>query len=212
MDSHLMSFGNVLYLASGSGARQYLLRQAKISFVILEHTVDEHSIPWSGSLEGIVHKLALLKMEHVCMPEGTEDNEVCYVLTADTLVQDKQGNIHGKPANKEDAIAKIRVLREGAVISTSFCLDKKRWVDTKWELEQRICQAVTGECICDVPDDWIPRYLENTQALKAAGALVVEGYGSLFVKSIDGSPSSIMGLPLAELRKALDELGFFAHL
>ena len=38
--------------------------------------------------------------------------------------------------------------------------------------------------------------------------MAIEGVGSQFVKSIDGSYTAIVGLPLFELRTALLELGF----
>lgn len=61
----------------------------------------------------------------------------------------------------------------------------------------------------DLPDEWIDSYLEKTGALSAAGALVIDDFGSLFFKSMAGSYTGIIGLPLSELREALSELGFF---
>ncbi len=44
--------------------------------------------------------------------------------------------------------------------------------------------------------------------LKIAGALHVEGYGSQFIKSIEGSYTAIIGLSMFELRKALQQLRY----
>ena len=60
-----------------------------------------------------------------------------------------------------------------------------------------------------MPIDEVDLYLKNTpHALKAACSGVVEEFGQNYFKSIKGSYSSVIGLPMFELRLALKELGF----
>lgn len=200
---------NSLYLASQSPSRQELLQHAHIPFVAIGHTACE-TTQTRKSLEQNVGELAVLKMEHACLPQPTEirAHEI-FVLTADTLTCDMQGNIYGKPRDRDHAIAMIKTLRSGTRVATGFCLDKKESIAGKWHTHKRIASVVSADCFCDVPDAWIDRYLYSTPALHVAGSLVVDGYGALFVKSIKGSYSTIVGLPLAEIREALDACGFF---
>jgi septum formation protein len=201
---------NTLYLASKSPSRRYLLTEAQIPFTMLAQSAQEEECGLGLPLERLVRTIALYKMKHVVLPQG-QPGEVRFVLTADTLTQSRNGTIHGKPVDRQDAIAKIRALRDGSTTCTAFCLDKKVFTnDTTWHTEHRITQAVAADCVFYVPDAWIDVYLTRQPlALQAAGALAIEGFGISFLKHVQGSYSTIIGLPLFEVRQALESLGFF---
>lgn len=200
-----------LFLASGSLSRRFLLEEAQIPFMTIQQSADESACDWQLPLEELVLTIAKAKMDHALLPDGQED-QVIFVLTADTLTQDSAGSIHGKPVDKQDAIEKIKKLRTGARVATGFCLDKKRYKAGQWLLEQRVACTVVTTCDIDIPDQWIETYFTRHEiALSCAGAMAVERYGMLFLRSICGSYSNIIGLPLVELRQALSDLGFFPH-
>jgi septum formation protein len=125
------------------------------------------------------------------------------------MSHDKTGTIHGKPVDKADAIAKIKAAREGSFLCTAFCLDKKIWKPGGWVIEERIADIVFAEFLYIVPDNWIEIYLEKTPYLDVSGAIAVEKFGNQFLKTVQGSYSTIIGLPLFEVRQALEKLGFF---
>lgn len=201
---------HTLLLASESTSRQILLTEAKIPFNVIRQQADEKSCDWSLPLPKLVGTIARFKMEHVHLPAGSTDQDYCFVLTADTLSQDLHGNIHGKPTNKEDAIAKIRLARAGARLCTAFCLDKKIWNNNCWEIAERFEQTVEAEYKFVIPDEWIEIYLTNAAlALSASNAITIEGYGQQFLQCVYGSYSTIVGLPMFELRQALCSIGFF---
>jgi len=129
-------------------------------------------------------------------------------LTADTLSQDSTGAINGKPVDREDAIAKIKAARNGMRTGTAFCLDRKQFRNGSWHIDKRIIRFVEAHYRFIIPDFWIDRYLNHSLGLKASGAIAIEEFGSLFLESINGSYTTIVGLPLFELREALQELGF----
>lgn len=52
-------------------------------------------------------------------------------------------------------------------------------------------------------------FLEQPFVYNSAGALFVEGFGAQFVKEVNGSYSAIIGLPMFEVREALEQIGFF---
>ncbi len=200
---------NILYLASKSPSRRYLLTEACIPFESIAQESSEDIGEWGTSLQDTVSAIALHKMERVVLPQGDEEDSM-FILTADTMTQDRQGVIHGKPVDRADAYAKVGALRGGATTCTAFCLDKKIFRNGVWSTEQRHRQAVSATCIFDVPDECISVYFERQPlALQAAGALAIEGFGLVFLKEVHGSYSTIMGLPLYELRQALVDLRFF---
>lgn len=200
---------NILYFGSKSQPRKMLLEEAKIPFIVVEQDANETHCDWSLPLPQLVLSIALYKMQHVIIPSGKEENDICFVLTADTMSHDKTGKIHGKPKDRDDAIAKIKAARDGSLLCTAFCIDKKIWRDGKWEIEERVADIVSSEFLYYIPDEWIDYYLENTPYLDVSGAIAVEKFGNQFLKKVNGSYSTIIGLPLFEVRQALDKLGFF---
>lgn len=198
----------ILHLASKSPSRHTLLSDSQIPFVVIGQEADEAKCDWGLPLERLVQSIASYKMEHALVSAGKE-NDICFVLTADTLSQDLDGTINGKPADRADAIAMIKRARGGSRLATAFCLDRKIYRNGAWIVEKRIEKCVTAEYIFDIPDNWIERYINATIALSASNAIAIEEYGAQFLKTVNGSYSTIVGLPMFQLREALEQLGFF---
>lgn len=198
---------SLLYLGSTSFSRKKLLQDAQISFIVVEQTADESVCDWGMPLEKVVSAIAVHKMDHVILPDGLVIGQQIFVLTADTLSCSSDGMINGKPIDRVDAIAKIKSARSGHKLCTAFCLDKKQWNGQSWDLVERIQESVGAFLIFDVPDDRISWYLDNSIAMSCSGAIQVEK-GLLFLKEIRGSYSAIVGLPLFEVRRALEKLNF----
>ena len=197
-----------LYLASQSPSRQQLLREANIPFQLLKQTADEAACDWGLPLDQLVASIALHKMESVDLSELDKGSEF-FVLTADTLSQDENGTIQGKPKDRADAIEKIKQARDGTRTDTGFCLDKKVWRDGAWKVIERIEQVVHAHYKFSIPDEWIEIYLETSIGLHCSNAIAVEGYGAQFLKEVQGSYTTIVGLPMYELRQELQKVGFF---
>lgn len=198
-----------LLLASKSVPRRELLEQAKIPFSIIGQDADERQCDWSLPLPQLLEAIAVHKMDHVIMPDGKEGKDY-FVVTVDTMLQSHKGKILGKPATKQEAIAMIQESRDGGIVGSAFCLDKKKYNNGVWNIEQRIIQYVQAHYVLDFPDHWIESYFEQfPDYCSIAGALNIQDYGMQFVKTINGSYSTAVGLPLFELREALELLGFF---
>ncbi len=201
---------NILLLGSQSQSRARLLREAKISFSVVGHRADESACDWAGlTFPQIVSKIALTKMKHVNLPEKAQGGDVCFLLTADTLGMTKGGEILGKPTDRADAIEKIKAARNGERACTAFCLDKRVYKFDEWKVAKRIEIVVESEYIFSVPDEWIDRYLEHSLGFQGSAAVAIEAFGDQFLKEVRGSYSAIVGLPMFELRCALDDVGFF---
>lgn len=204
-----MNIRHTLYFGSKSQPRRMLLDESHIPYITVEQHADESQCDWGLPLPQLVLSIAIYKMQHVMLPDGTSEGDVCFVLTADTMSHDKTGKIHGKPVDRADAVAKIKATREGSFLCTAFCLDKKVWRSGKWEIEERVADVVSAEFSFIIPDEWIDTYLEKVPFLDVSGGIAVERYGNQFLKTVRGSYSTIIGLPLFELRQALEKLGFY---
>jgi septum formation protein len=200
---------NILYFGSKSQSRRMLLEESQIPFVVVDQDADETKCDWGLPLPQLVLSIAIYKMQHVILPDGKHEGDICYVLTADTMSHDRMGVIHGKPVDKQDAITKIKASAAGSFLCTAFCLDRKVWRHNKWAIEERIADVVSAEFIFLVPSHWIDIYLEKTPYLDVSGGMAIEKYGNQFLKTVQGSYSTIIGLPLFEVREALEKLGFF---
>jgi len=209
-----LSVERILFLASQSPSRQMLLREAEIPFTLVPQDADEAVCDWNLPLKQLVLSIARYKMEHVLLPDG-QDGQVAFVLTADTLSQDMNGKVQGKPVDRADAIAKIKSARAGSRLCTAFCLERRAWSrrspegEDGWQVQERIERTVETSYRFVIPDEWIDIYLERSPGLRASNAIAVEGYGGQFLQEVNGSYSTIVGLPMFELREALTELGFF---
>lgn len=206
-----MYYKNVLLLASQSASRKHLLTQACIPFSVIAQHADEQACNWNLPLNEVVTHIAEHKMNSVVLPLPKRTGEYIYVLTADTLSQDVNGTLNGKPVDRADAIEKIKVARAGARIATAFCLDKKIWNGVEWKIEKRIQQVVCANYVFAVPDAWINFYLDNSTGMQASCAITVEDLGAQFLQVVEGSYSTIIGLPMFELRQALETIGFFSN-
>lgn len=200
---------NLLYLGSKSYSRKELLQKAEINFIVAEQDADETVCNWALSLSEVVASIARHKMDHVIIPDGKNTGDAVFIVTADTLSQSVDGVIQGKPIDRNDAIQKIKLARQGNNLCTAICVEKRVWNEGTWFREKRIERVVFAELIFDVPDHLIDWYLDNTIALNCSGGIQVENLGLPFLKSVTGSYTAIIGLPLFELREALEEVGFY---
>ena len=199
-----------LLLGSKSASRSMLLQEMQLPFIRIEQPADETRCDWTLPINEVVAGIARYKMAQAVVPASCATQPICFVLTADTLCKGPTGKLHGKPVDRADAIAKITEARQGiSLVATAFCLEKKRWQSNGWVTEQRIEKVVNCHYIFSVPDSWIDTYLEKSSGLLASGAIAIEGFGGQFLQVVNGSYTAIVGLPLYELREALEQIGFF---
>lgn len=199
---------HTILLGSSSLSRKQLLVDSKLSFRMIGHSADESACDWGQPLEKLVASIALSKMEHVDIRPGKAGG-YCFVLTADTLSQDSHGTISGKPVDRDDARQKLKAARQGMYTGTAFCLDRRVWHNNAWRVDKRITRFVGAHYKFVVPDEWIETYLDVSSGLAASSAIAIEGYGGLFLQEVQGSYTTIVGLPLFELRQALTDVNFF---
>jgi septum formation protein len=125
--------------------------------------------------------------------------EVLPVLGADTVVL-CEGRILGKPASAAEAAHMLRLLagRRHEVL-TGVCLQTGTTARSAVER--------TSVTFAPMTEEEIAWYVGSGEALDKAGAYHVDGRGSLFIESVDGSPSNVAGLPVRLFLRLVREAG-----
>jgi septum formation protein len=181
-----------VYLASRSPRRQELLRQAGLRFALLEARVDERREPGQSPADYAV-AMALAKARAARAPEPLP------VLGADTDVV-VDGDILGKPAGRDQALAMLRRLsgRSHEVYSAVAVLHRGR---------AEIALSVTRVSFGPVGEAEAAAYWDSGEPADKAGAYAIQGRGARFVREIHGSYSGVVGLPLYETLQLLARFG-----
>jgi len=182
---------SALVLASGSPRRRELLALLAIPFVVSPADIDETPLPGEAATV-YVERLAREKAAAVCAPEAV-------VLAADTTVV-LDGEILGKPVDDAEAKAMLRALAGRVhLVHTGVAVASAAEVRSLV-----VTTAVTFPPMSGSDIEW---YVATGEPAGKAGAYAIQGAGGLFVERIDGSASSVVGLPLAEARALLRASG-----
>ncbi len=196
---------NLLYLASASKSRQKLLEEARIPYRLLSHKSEENLVFNCVSLLDQVKAIAVDKIDKVIIPQSLNESKIA-VLTADTMMKSK-GRILGKPRDLEDAKNMLRWMRDAEieVISVAvlaiFQKENGEWI----VIDKNILEGF-AKILFMVPEEMLDDYFRNLpDALAAAGAGIIEGYGAQFLKHIEGCYTTVIGLPMFQLMSILNE-------
>jgi septum formation protein len=181
-------------LASASPRRQDLLRSVGLKFKIIPAHVNEEYLAGESPREH-VKRLSLSKAMVIA-----RKNPDAWVLGADTIVV-IDGRILGKPKDKKKAREMLETLsdREHKVF-TGFTLAH---VATKVYKTKVISSAVQFKRISSEEMEW---YVGCDEPYDKAGGYAAQGMGASFIKSIRGSYTNVIGLPLCEVMEELQNL------
>ena len=188
-----MTAAPVLCLASQSPRRRDLLWQIGVPHKVMAARVDESLLP--GESPGdYVERLALEKAMTV-----RNGGERLPVLAADTAVV-LDGTVYGKPVDRADALGMLGKLSgrtHQVLTAVAFATDQT--------VELRISASMVRFRDLTLPER--EAYWETGEPQDKAGAYAIQGLGAVFVESLSGSYSSVMGLPLAETAELLRAVG-----
>lgn len=186
-------------LASASPARRRLLQTAGIESLVSPSDFDESLVQENDPAQ-LVQILATRKAETVAS-QFTD----ALVLGCDSVLALK-GEIYGKPASSEQAIARWQKMRSSyGDLYTGHAL-----IDTTKKYTILVRCQVTRVYFADASDREIAAYVATGEPLSCAGCFALEGKGGLFVEKIEGCHTNVIGLSLPLLRLMLRELGYDA--
>ena len=180
-----------LVLASSSPRRRALLSLLISDFDTAAPNIDEAPM----SLEAPSNYVTRLASEKAKI--GVTSKVAS--LGSDTTVAIDEW-ILGKPRDKQDAQTMLRAL-SGATheVHTAVALAKIGSIQT--------ITCTTLVTFAELTDEAIHQYLLTDEPWDKAGAYGIQGYAGAFVSRIEGSYSSVVGLPLCETRALLLSAG-----
>ena len=182
-----------IILASASPRRRELLDQIKVSYQVYAVDLDETPLPHEQPLN-YVQRVAAEKSA-LCVAKL---NPTLPVLAADTSVI--LGNtIMGKPKDEADALAMLRQLsgKTHQVVSAVSLRGREHFE----------MMSITDVTFRVLSEREIQDYWQTGEPLDKAGSYAIQGLGGLFVQSIVGSFSGVVGLPLFETAQLLSKQG-----
>jgi len=188
-----------IILASASPRRQQLLSQIGVNCHVHPVTIDE-TPGQTEPPESYVCRIAAEKSE-CCFQQLLQIGTfpLLPILAADTSVI-LAGQIFGKPTDAAEAYSMLTQL-SGQTHQVLTAVS----IRTKNSYQQRISQtAVTFRSLRKAE---IEGYWQNGESEGTAGAYAIQGLASIFVQSIEGSFSGVVGLPLFETAELLTQQG-----
>lgn len=174
-----------LILASQSPRRQQLLSEVGLKYELSPRFECEEIFPNDLPASEVAEYLSRLKSE--AYPQVLADGDI--LLTADTVVVAEE-RILGKPTDKDDAFAMLRMLsgREHEVITGVTLRSTKQTKSFSAHSKVRFRQ---------LSDEEIAYYIETYSPMDKAGSYgIQEWIGYVGIEGIEGSFFNVMGLPI----------------
>ncbi|MGR8997717.1 MAG: Maf family protein [Gammaproteobacteria bacterium] len=182
-----------IILASSSPRRKELLDQIKVTYKVYPVDLDEAPLPHETPLN-YVQRLAAEKSA-LCVAQLATETPV---LAADTAVI-LGGVIMGKPKNETEALSMLTQLSGKTHQVYSAISLRGREHGQAVSITDVTFRRLTKQEIVD--------YLQSGEPVDKAGSYAIQGMGSIFVESIKGSFSGVVGLPLFETAQLLAKQG-----
>lgn len=206
-----------LVLASSSPARRKLLQDAGLVFEVQPSTVDEQAVlaaaqsqqqaPRHGADRSpltpaqTAQLLAVAKARQVA-----QDWADCpaLILGCDSVFE-FAGQAYGKPYQLHTARERIRMISgKSGLLHTGhhliFSQGSHRW--------QEVSELRTARVYFDTltPEE-IEAYLASGEPLWVAGSFTIDGFGSAFIRQIEGEYHTVVGLSVNALRAMMSSFG-----
>lgn len=180
-------------LASRSPRRRELLTLLGLAHHVAPATIDESQRADESPLEH-ARRVAREKAAAVALRYPDEP-----VLAADTVV-DLDGRSLGKPTSTDDAALMLRALSgRDHRVHTGVALVADR---------RTACLVDTATVwFRPLAEDAIRWYVATGEPMDKAGAYAVQGAGGVLVERVDGSPHTVIGLPLQRLPELFGRAG-----
>ena len=188
-----------IILASGSPRRQEFFRLLNLPFTVQPADIDEHFDSHCLPAQA-VKNIAVAKVRRIL--ELTPEPQHNWICAADTIVRVDNTTL-GKPKDQQEAREMLLSLsdKEHNVISAVALYNRKK--DT---IDCRCAECtVYFSQISPAEADW---YIKTGEWQGVAGAYRLQGLAACFIKSINGAPSTVIGLPLFEFYAMLRENGY----
>lgn len=193
-----MSTNIKFYLASQSPRRRELLTQVGLEYTVVNSGFDEATL--RGTIldpREYVAANAINKGRWIVQSSEFQKTlrGPSVVISADTIVVLGK-TILEKPKDEEDAIRMLHSLSDKThTVLTSMCFHYVKSKERFQCVEETFPTEVTFRRLTDHE---IRKCVASGEPMDKAGAYALQGRGASFVKSLRGSNTNVIGLPLAD--------------
>jgi septum formation protein len=184
-----------LILASQSPRRLELLERVGIHPEVVPADLDETRLAEEPPVD-YARRLAAQKAHAIAHKRNKERP----ILAADTVVIVDENEVLGKPADAEEArVMLTRLSGRAHRVVTAFHIlygDAERGRAVTTEVTMRVLRPAE-----------IQGYVGSGEWEGKAGGYAIQGLAGAFVRTVSGSYSNVVGLPVCEVLEDLDALG-----
>ncbi|MBS6635250.1 nucleoside triphosphate pyrophosphatase [Rothia mucilaginosa] len=212
-----------LVLASASPARRKFLEDSRIAFTVRVSSVDEDAALAAANeraraegREGLspaetASFLASLKARAVAEELAAEGVRDALVLGCDSVFE-FEGRAYGKPHTAENARERITAMSgHHGTLHTGHALVDLRGLEAGAELSAGLPAVSELRSAVVHFDELSPAevdaYIATGEPLWVAGSFTLDGYGSAFIRGIEGEFHTVVGLSIHALRDLLRRRG-----
>lgn len=185
----------ILVLASASPRRRELLLSIGLDFEVVPSRIEERR----GKAED--PQTYVLRLSREKAEEVASRRPEAWVIGADTTVY-IDDTILEKPSDPPDAARMLRMIsgREHTVFTGITLLGP-----SASSRESRVVS--TQVTMIGLTDEEIAWYVATGEPMDKAGAYAVQGVGAMFISSIRGNYTNVVGLPLSVLFDMMRQAG-----
>lgn len=210
-----------LILASASPARRKLLEDSRIAFTVRVSSVDEDAALATANEQAraqgragltpaeTASLLAQLKAQAVAAELAAEGVRDALVLGCDSVFE-FDGVAYGKPHTAEAARERISAMSGNhGVLHTGHALVDLRGIEPGTEPPATSELPTVSELrsatvhFDELSPEEIEAYIATGEPLWVAGSFTLDGYGSAFIRGIEGEFHTVVGLSIHALRDML---------
>ena len=198
-ESYILDNMEKIILASSSAQRQKYFQVLGLPFKIIPSQMEE-ILDESLELRHGVEKLAIQKVNNV--RHNNLSKEMPWIAGADTIIS-LNGQVYGKASDKEHARIMLSGLQgqtHQVITAIALLNGRKNKIDCR-----SIISSVSFAKMGEGEIEW---YLDTGEWEGVAGSYRIQGLAACFITEIQGSFSSIVGLPLREFYVMLRDNGY----
>lgn len=170
-----------------------------VTFVIDPPNIDESPLDRETPIAH-VQRLAVAKSHAV----AARHNNASVIIAADTTVE-LDGKIFGQPVDEQDARSMLNEL-SGRTHQVHTAVAVVHLAENGTMLSQAHGLDTAGVSMLEITPEKLEWYLATGESLGKAGSYAVQGDGGALVERVEGSLTTVIGLPLDLLANLLAQV------